>query len=195
RGLTDLTTRRIAREARVADGVLYNHFANKDALILEALVARTSTLMRAFRDACPPAGAASVEANLDRLAAAMFGLQRALLPLLVGLVGKRPLLERFLAAIHSTDLGGADAILRPVHDYLAAEQRLGRLSSASDAHIVGVLLFAITQLQALVTHFRSPDTGSSDAPEELLPFVHFLADALTNGPQAAPTTDQKGADR
>jgi hypothetical protein len=82
-----------------------------------------------------------------------------------------------------------------VHDYLAAERRLGRLGSAGDAHVVGVLLFAITQLHALVTHFRSPDADSSAAAEELLPFVHFLAEALTNGADAAPTTDDERTGR
>jgi hypothetical protein len=67
-----------------------------------------------------------------------------------------------------------------VHDYLAAEQRLGRLSEGSEAHIVGVLLFAITQLQALVTHFRSSENASSDATEELVPVVRFLVEALTD---------------
>jgi AcrR family transcriptional regulator len=169
-----LTTRRIAREAGVADGVLYNHFEDKDALILEALVARTSALMRDFRAACPAAGTATVEANLEQMAAAMLELHRGLLPLLAGLVGRRALLEQFLAAIHSSQVGGPDAVLRCVHDYLAAEQRLGRLGDGSEPHLVGILLFAIAQLQALVVHFRS------DATVELQPFVHFLAGVLTN---------------
>jgi len=193
RGLEELTTRRIAREAGVADGVLYNHFENKDALMLEALVARMSTLMRAFRDACPRAGTDTVEANLERLATAMLALQRAVLPLFLGLVGRRPLLERFLAAVHSAAIGGPDAVLHCVHDYLAAEQRLGRLSEGSEAHIVGVLLFAITQLQALVTHFRSTENGSSDATEELVPVVRFLVEALTEVSAGRANHDEEGA--
>jgi AcrR family transcriptional regulator len=193
RGLEELTTRRIAREAGVADGVLYNHFENKDALMLEALVARMSTLMRAFRDACPRAGTDTVEANLERLATAMLELQRAVLPLFVGLVGRRPLLERFLAAVHSAEIGGPDAVLHCVHDYLAAEQRLGRLSEGSEAHIVGVLLFAITQLQALVTHFRSSESGSSNAAEELVPVVRFLVEALTDVSASRANHDEEGA--
>jgi len=172
----ELTTRRIAREAGVADGVLYNHFENKDELILEALVARTSGLVRAFRDARPVAGTATVEANLERLASALVELQRALIPLLVGLVGRRALLERFLVAVHGTEIGGPDAVLRCVHDYLDAERQLGRLGDGSDTHVAGVLLFAITQLQALVMQFRPT---ASEGAQDLLPFVHFLAATLT----------------
>lgn len=187
-GLEGLTTRRIAREAGVADGVLYNHFENKDALILEALVARMSALTHAFRDTCPRAGTASVEANLEHLATTMVELQRSMLPLLAGLAGRRTLLERFLVAVHSSEIGGPDAVLQCVHGYLADEQRLGRLNTGSDAHIVGVLLFAITQLQALVTYFRPTDTRATD---ELLPVVRFLIKTLTNTAATNESSDKK----
>jgi AcrR family transcriptional regulator len=180
-GADELTTRRIARAAGVADGVLYNHFANKDELILAALVARVTAHLDAFREACPTAGTGTVEANLEQLAAAMLELQRALLPLLAGLVGRRTLLERFLASLHASDIGGPDALLDAVHAYLAAEQRLGRLSSRGDPHIAGVLLFAITQLQALVTHFRARDASNAEAAHELQPFIRFLTEPLTTG--------------
>jgi hypothetical protein len=123
----------------------------------------------------------------------MVELQRAVLPLFVGLIGRRPLLERFLAAVHSSAIGGPDAVLHCVHDYLAAEQRRGRLSKGSETHIVGVLLFAITQLQALVTHFRSSENGSSDAAEELAPVVRFLVEALTNANASGANHDDEGA--
>jgi AcrR family transcriptional regulator len=176
-----LTTRRIARAAGVSDGVLYNHFADKDELILAALVARASALLRVFREACPTAGTGTVERNLAQLAAAMLELQRGLLPALAGLIGNRTLLERFLASLHAPEIGGPDSILDCVHAYLAAESRLGRVKKGSDAHLAGVLLFAIAQLQALVTHFRAPSAESAEAARELRPFVHFLAQTLTKG--------------
>jgi AcrR family transcriptional regulator len=189
-GFEQLTTRRIARAASVADGVLYNYFADKDELILAALVARASTLLAAFRDACPRAGIDTVEANLGRLAAAMLELQQALLPLLVGLLARRALLVRFLAALHAPELGGPGAVLDGVHAYLEEEGRLGRLSSGSDAHLAGVLLFAITQLQALATHFRGADRAGAD---ELAPFVRFLAGTVTVGERGQTT--RKGSRR
>jgi AcrR family transcriptional regulator len=194
-GGTDLlTTRKIARAAGVADGVLYNHFTDKDDLVLAALVARVTAHLDAFRDACPNAGTGAVEANLERLAAAMLELQRALLPLLVGLVGKRQLLERFLASLHASDIGGPDAILAPLDAYLAAEERLGRLRGPGDPHLAGVLLFAITQLQALVTHFRDANTSNAEAARELQPFIRFLTQTLTteNAELREQTTNKGG---
>jgi AcrR family transcriptional regulator len=194
-GVEHLTTRRIARAAGVADGVLYNHFANKDELILTALTARVSMLMGVFREACPTAGTATVEANLERLAAALLELQRGLLPLLVGLIGKRALLERFLVSIHAPEIGGADAIIGCVHEYLDGEQRLGRLGSTSDAHVAGVLFLAITQMQALVTHVRAADTTDAEAARELQPFIRFLAETLTAGSAKPRQQTTKGRKR
>ena len=178
-GLQRLTTRRIARAANVADGLLYNHFANKDDLILAGLVARASTLLDEFRNSCPNPGGRTLEGNLAALAAAMLNLQRGLLPLLAGLIGKPTLLRRFLAELHSSDIGGPDLILRTLDNYLAAERRLGRVSSAADPHLVGILLFAITQLQALATHVQDPTATPAKATRQLRPFVSFLTASLT----------------
>jgi AcrR family transcriptional regulator len=130
-GLEGLTTRRIARTAGVADGVLYNHFTGKDDLILAGLLARAVALMEQFENACPQPGSGTLENNLGQLAQALVTIQRALLPLL------------------------------------------------AETHVVGILLFAITQLQALVTQVQAPDTPLAAAPQTLTPFIAFLADGLT----------------
>jgi AcrR family transcriptional regulator len=179
-GPEELTTRRIAREAGVAHGLLYNHFANKEDLILAGLVTRASALFDEFHQACPSPGSGTVEGNLAKFAAALLQLQRRLLPLLAGLIGKPALLRRFLAELHAPGIGGADRILRTVDDYLAAEQHLGRIGGAVDPHLVGVLLFAITQLQALATHVQQPEATAAEATRELRPFVGFLAASLTS---------------
>lgn len=181
KGLEGLTTRRIARAARVADGVLYNHFANKDELILAGLVARASTLVGEFHEACPSPGAGTLEGNLTHFATAMLELQRGLLPLLGGMIGKPALLERFVAEVHAPDVGGPEGILKALDNYLLAERGLGRVSGASESHIAGVLLFAITQLQALVTHVRKTDATAAEAARELEPFVSFLTASLKQG--------------
>jgi AcrR family transcriptional regulator len=147
-----LTTRRIAEAANLAHGVLYNHFADKEELLLAALRARAATLAGEFENACPRPGEATLQGNLTKLAAAMLSLERGLLPLITGLIGNRSLLERFLAELHSSESGGAGRILRAIDGYLAAEQRLG---------------------------FRAPDLTPAAAARQLRPFVNFLAAGLT----------------
>jgi AcrR family transcriptional regulator len=95
-GLEGLTTRRIARAASVADGVLYNHFADRDDLILAGLLSHTAAVADAFETSCPQPGSGTLEHNLAEIAQALLTVQRALLVLFAGLIGKRALLARFI---------------------------------------------------------------------------------------------------
>jgi hypothetical protein len=107
-------------------------------ICLAGLAVRASTLVAEFESACPSPGSGTLEGNLATFADALLTLQRALLPLLASMIGKRELLRRFLAELHSAEIGGPDRILRTLHDYLAAERQLGRASGADDPHLVGI---------------------------------------------------------
>lgn len=178
-GLEGLTTRRIARAAGVADGVLYNHFADRDDLILAGLLSHTAAVADAFEASCPQPGSRTLEHNLAEIAQALLTVQRALLVLFAGLIGKRALLARFIEQLHTPAVGGPDRIIGGVHSYLEAERRLGRIDADAEAHIVGILLFAITQLQALVTQLQAPDAPISIEDEMVTPIVSFLVANLT----------------
>lgn len=173
-GLPALTTRRLAQAAGVAHGLLYNHFENKDDLVLAALSARTSQLVADFDAQLPAPGAGDLAANLSTLATALVELQERLAPMIAALIGHKPLLERFARELHAEPIGGPDRILRAIHDYLEEEQRFGAISATADVHVVGVLLFALTQLQALVNAIRGPDRSGSG----LEPFVAFFTATL-----------------
>ena len=174
-GPAALTTRRLAQEAGVAQGLLYTRFKDKDDLVLAALRARTSALVVEFETNVPQPGEGTVADNLLVLARALVSLQSGLAPLLLGLVGRRELLERFAREFHAAPIGGPERILLAVHEYLESEQRLGRVDRAADVHVVGVLLFALGQLQALVSTVRS---GPDAARPELEPFTAFLSATL-----------------
>ena len=62
-GRSGLAVRDIAREARVADGVLYNYFQDKDDLLAHALLAHVGSVMAA-RAPAPQAGSSTVAENL-----------------------------------------------------------------------------------------------------------------------------------
>ena len=66
-GLGGLTTRGIAREAEVSDGVLYNHFAGKDELVVTALAEKLEELGAQFHRDCPRAGAQDLRTGLTVL--------------------------------------------------------------------------------------------------------------------------------
>lgn len=148
-----LTARQIAHEAQVADGALYNHFANKNDLVVTALVESAAAASDAYVAALPRAGAGTLEENLRALAAASVRLQAALTPLFTGLLGDAPLLHEFFARVHGER--GPQQTFAATVAYLRAEQDLGRASTEVDAGAVAGLLFGGSQLHALVGQLGS----------------------------------------
>jgi AcrR family transcriptional regulator len=156
RGSAGLAVRDIAREAQVADGVLYNYFEDKEDLLAHALLAHVGSVMQAA-PRMPPAGTGTVAENLrlfiDR------GLQTLarVAPAFAGLVSQPGVLGRFHAMVggdaafvgggerqadqDSADQDSADQDPDPdgprglpdiLRGYLLAEQWLGRIDQAAD---------------------------------------------------------------
>ena len=125
-GSAGLTVRAIARAAGVADGVLYNHFADKEELLAHALRAHVAAVERTL-PALPEPGAATVEANLRVHVEHGMALHHGILPALAGLLAHPEVLARFAA------LSGGEDWRERLAGYLAAERDLGRL--APDARV------------------------------------------------------------
>src|ERR1051326_5774641 len=64
RGTGALTVRDIAREAQVADGVLYNYFEDKEDLLVHALLAHVGNVMASAPRLLPPPGEGTVAEDL-----------------------------------------------------------------------------------------------------------------------------------
>ncbi|WP_396450568.1 TetR/AcrR family transcriptional regulator [Actinomadura sp.] len=122
RGAAGLTVRAIAREAGVADGVLYNHFADKEELLAHALRARAESVERSL-DPLPEPGSGTIEENLRAYVRHGLVAHNALLPAVAGLVAQPEVLARFSA------LSGGERDWRSrLAAYLRAERDLGRLA-------------------------------------------------------------------
>ncbi len=147
--VTSITARELARAAGVSDGVLYNHFADKNDLLVTALVRHFGRLVAELQADLPIPATATAEENLQRLAGSLLELHRAAFPLLGKLLAEPALLQRFVAEIHRAGEPFGGAVIRElVVDYIAAEQRVGRLanvdaSAAADLLIAGVALLAL----------------------------------------------------
>src|SRR5450755_1259979 len=148
-GLGGLTTREIARAADVSDGVLYNHFADKDELILEALGLELASLGDQFRKAMPAPGTATVEANLVAIAHACTGFQAG------ALLGRAELFNRFLELSHAGD-SGPQHIIAAIAGYLDAEKQAGRAADNADSTTLAIMMFGACQAQLLGAHFGQP---------------------------------------
>lgn len=148
RGAAGLTTRQIAREAQVADGVLYNHFSGKDDLVLAAMGERAGALVTEFLAAVPAAGSGTLEGNVATLTRAALDMHVGLLPMVSGLLGRPDLFHGFFATFHA-DLG-PQATFAETAAYLEGEQALGRVAAEVDVAAVTELMFGACQLRALM---------------------------------------------
>ena len=143
RGSAGLAVRDIAREARVADGVLYNYFEDKDDLLAQALLAHVGEVM-AIRAAVPRAGTATVAENLRLFIESGMATLARVAPAFAGLVSQPAVLTRFHAMVGGNAAFGAgggdqdydDSGPRGLPDilrgYLRAEQQAGRVDMSAD---------------------------------------------------------------
>ncbi|MEU7786090.1 MULTISPECIES: TetR/AcrR family transcriptional regulator [unclassified Amycolatopsis] len=157
RGTTGLTVREIARTAGVADGVLYNHFSDKEELVAWGLD-RHVRAAESFLGELPVAGEGTVAENLHRHLEYGLGLHRVIVPAFSGLYGNPEVLQRF------ADLGE-----RPGHwrdrllAYLKEEQALGRLHPESEVDAAAALLVGYCHETVLGTIF--PHASRTNPPE------------------------------
>jgi AcrR family transcriptional regulator len=106
RGSAGLTVRDIAREAQVADGVLYNYFQDKDDLLAHALLAHVGMVMGSAPP-MPAAGTGTVTDNLGSFIDRGFALLARVTPAFAGLLAQQGVLSRFHAMVGGDGAFGA----------------------------------------------------------------------------------------
>jgi AcrR family transcriptional regulator len=93
RGVTNTTTKEIARVAGVAEGSIYNHFANKTELVAASMTEVAGGIRDALTRLSGRVGASTVEANLAELAEAEITFFAELLPITGPVLGDHELRE------------------------------------------------------------------------------------------------------
>jgi len=185
RGTAGLAVRDIAREAQVADGVLYNYFEDKEDLLTHALLAHVGSVMNAGTR-MPAPGTGTVADNLRQFIDAGFGVLSRVAPAFAGLLSQPKVLSRFHAIVggdaaftgdaergtgreaqrgagqESETPRGLPALLT---DYLLAEQRLGRIDADADIGAAVALIIGTIHGEILPrVMFAPPGTRITIAP-------------------------------
>ncbi len=106
RGSAGLAVREIAREAQVADGVLYNYFEDKEDLLAHALLAHVGAVMTSAPQ-LPPAGTGTVAENLRLFIDGGLAVLARVTPAFAGVLSQPKVLIRFHAMV------GGDAAFDP----------------------------------------------------------------------------------
>lgn len=169
RGVTNATTKEIARQAGVSEGSLYNHFENKAELFGAAFGSVASGIRGAMQELLGSVGTNTVEENLARFATAAVHFYGDLLPMVGAVLGDREV----LGWLQRTGRAGGPAqgqggLLR----YLEAEQHRGRLRDDADLPSIAAALLGACQHRAFLGLMSGEGTPDLDE------YAHQLAHAL-----------------
>lgn len=169
-GLGAATTRAIARAAGCAEGSIYRHFPNKDALVVEVVRTCFPEFFEMLCTLPERAGTGTVIGTLEELASVALDFYRGILPITAGVISDQELLAKNRLAFQQTGHGPEKA-LDAVATYLAAEQTLGRVSSGvSTSHAARMILgtfFAQAFFEEL-TGNRGTDNLGKEADDKAL---------------------------
>ena len=152
RGLACITTRDIARAAKVAEGALYHHFADKADLILEVVLRGVGEFREVLESLALQVGRNTVQKNLDRVLESAFHFHHRIASLVCSLFADQDLLARVRSAMNERCIGpGRTASI--LAGYLRAEQQLGRVGVNAMPGAAAELLLAASFNRALHDHF------------------------------------------
>ena len=127
KGVGAATTRAIAAEAGISEALIYRYFKNKVDVLRTAVREYVGLAFADTIAALPEhVGRASATANVERVATAALTFYHDLIPLLASLFSDNALIEWYRSSLREHDSGPHRAI-RLLGEYLAAEQRLGRI--------------------------------------------------------------------
>jgi AcrR family transcriptional regulator len=154
-GAGRLTGRAVTREAGVATGLLYAHFANFDDFLVGYAVDRAFQIAGEVAGLPKRAGSGTVVGNLsDAVLATPVGTLLAL----TRLSAFRPELAANVEAVLGSGTAGLRAVERAIAGYLAAEQRLGRVPAGADTEALALSVVGVLHHVAL-----TDQTGTTDS--------------------------------
>jgi AcrR family transcriptional regulator len=175
RGYAQATTREIAQLAGVAEGTIYRHFPDKQALFHAVFVEAASGPLEQLRLFPDRAGTATLRDSLADLLDLLGSMQEVTAPLMASLAADEVLAESFAAHVSHEGLEQFDPAtpMTVTAAYVAAEQRLGRIRDDLDPAEAAALIAAVPLAQGIartlgVGAARLPASSARSATIEIL---------------------------
>ena len=177
-GLGCVTTRDIARAAKVAEGALYNHFGDKAELILAVVMHQLGDFPDVLQSLPLQVGQNTVQKNLERVLESAFAFHYRIVPLVCSLFADQELLLRVRNMMNERSMGPGRST-SVIAAYLHAEQQLGRVLPAAVPETVAGLMLAASFNTALCDHFfHRGCAGEAKAHRQLRDAVRALVVGL-----------------
>lgn len=175
-GPVGLTVRSIARAAGVADGVLYNHFADKEELLAHALHAHVRSVERGLGE-LPAPGSGTIESSLRAYIDHGMRMHREILPAFAGFIAQ-PLVLR---AFSELDDRNSDWRQR-LAEHLRFERDLGRLAPDADVQTAAAMIVGICHENVMSALLADGRTSTATPSAEMV--VAAVLDGI--GPRRSP---------
>lgn len=132
RGVGGATTRAIAAEAGVSEALIYRYFKSKIDVLRTAVREHVgSAFNETLASLAERVGVEPLATTLERVAVAALAFYHDLIPLLAALFSDNALIDWYRTSLREHNTGPHRAI-RMLGDYLAAEQRGGRVARGID---------------------------------------------------------------
>jgi len=151
-GLAGITTRQVSQEARCSEGALYVHFNGRLELLLAMLEETLPTMLGPLEVLAQSVEHGAVHTNLSRALEGIYRFHQRATPLVAGLFADPELHAAYRASLSSQGKGPRLS-LKALENYIAAEQRLGRIDSTIAARMAAELLMSASFFRAFSEQF------------------------------------------
>jgi AcrR family transcriptional regulator len=146
KGLAQMTTRNIAHEAGVAEGLIYHHFKDKAELVFAVVEQRMHGAKNLLEKLPLQVGLRKVSENLEEVLQVAYNSHYQIIPIICSVFADHQLQISIQKIIKERELGPQLAI-ETLALYLAVEQRLGRIAGnvipASAAKLLWMMAFQL----------------------------------------------------
>jgi len=177
-GYTHATTRAIAQAAGVAEGTIYRHFPDKATMFLAAVLDQNNPVIEWVARLPARAGQDSVESNLVDCLFRLSGLRDQMLPLELALLADPELARQRYQTAPALPEGRPVGPPEFIAEYLAAEQKLGRVRADVATEQVAVVILATLFGLSLLPS----DEGTGVDRHLLVAAVRLLLTGIEPGP-------------
>lgn len=152
RGLSGVTTRLISQEVGCSEGALYVHFKGRLELLLAMLEESLPEMLGPLQALEESVGRSTPLSNLTAALLGMFEFHRRVVPGTAGLFAEAELLAAYRKSL-AREGKGPHLSMAVIADYIAAEQKLGRIDSEVNAEVAAYLLMSASFFSAFMEKF------------------------------------------
>ena len=176
-GLARLTTREIARKAKVAEGLIYHHFKDKAELMYEVVEQRMHDAKNVLQSLPLQVGLRTLSENLDEVLSVVYSSYYEIVPIVCSVFADHQLRARMREIMKEREVGPQHAI-DGLAMYLAAEQRLGRMAKTVIPQVAAKCLWMISIQKAMDDQLIELKPNSARIRQEIHQYVQTIMAGL-----------------